>query len=52
MYKSISLLINLIWIADVFNLKGFECLDTTYPINFWAWVIIFLVMSCYNEERE
>ena len=55
MYKIFKSLIMFIWVFDVFNFKGFEFLDTTLPINFWAWLLIFIIMPAtfnfnYNKK--
>ena len=42
MYKTFKALITLVWIADILNLPQVEMLDTTYPINFLAWLLIFM----------
>lgn len=42
MYKTFRALITLVWIADILNLPQVEMLDTTYPINFLAWLLIFM----------
>lgn len=42
MYNIFSSVVGMIWLFDIFNFKFVEILDTTYPINFWAWVIIWI----------
>lgn len=44
MYKTVFLLVHIIWILDVLNIPQLEFLDTTVPINGLAWLLIFLVM--------
>ena len=45
MYKIFRALINIVWVLDILNLPFMEILDTTYPINGWAWfLIIFLAL--------
>lgn len=55
MYKIFKSLIMFIWVFDVFNFKGFEFLDTTLPINFWAWLLIFIILpatSNFNYNKK
>ena len=44
MYKVLYALIHIVWILDILNMPFMEILDTTYPINGWAWLLIFLVI--------
>lgn len=44
MYKIFRALITLIWIADILDFPQVEFLDTTYPVNFLAWFLIFLFL--------
>ena len=55
MYKIFKSLIMFIWVFDIFNFNNFEFLDTCMPINFWAWLLIFLILPAtgnfnYNKE--
>lgn len=34
-------LITAFWIFDIMNLPFMEMFDTTYPINFWEWFLLF-----------
>lgn len=43
MYKVLYALIHIFWILDVLNMPFMEMFDTTYPINGWAWLLIFVV---------
>ena len=42
------IIIKLIWVFDVINLPQFEFLDTTVPINFVGWSLIYLML--YADE--
>ena len=44
MYKVFRALLDIVWVLDILNLPFMEMLDTTYPINGWAWFLIFLVI--------
>ena len=35
-------IILLVWIADIINLPQLEWMDTTYPINTLAWLLIWI----------
>ncbi|HZK71087.1 MAG TPA: hypothetical protein VFD03_06155 [Clostridia bacterium] len=37
-------IIALIWVLDILNIKQLECLDTTYPVNTLAWILIWIVV--------
>ena len=44
LYKIFRALINIVWVLDILNLPFMQFLDTTYPINGWAWFLILLVI--------
>ena len=44
MYKIFVALLNIIWVLDILNLPFMEFMDTTYPINGLAWLLIWLVL--------
>lgn len=55
------LLIELIWLIDVLNIKGFEFLDTTFGFNtlFWSIIFIFIFIKAiiigskeYREKQQ
>lgn len=48
----VRLFIFAVWFVDVFNFPQFECLDTTYPINFWGWVVIGLFIPTYENLKD
>lgn len=54
MYKTFSAILNIIWVLDVLNLPFMEFLDTKYPINGVAWLVIWLVLGLeeYAEEHH
>jgi len=52
MYKTFLSLLTIVWVLDVLNLPFMEFLDTAYPVNTLAWLIIWLfipVMQGYVE---
>lgn len=44
MYKIFVALLRIVWILDVLNLPFMAFLDTTFPINGWAWFFIWLLI--------
>lgn len=42
MYKLFKSCLWLVWILDILNMPFIEVLDTTFPINTLAWILIFL----------
>lgn len=52
MYKIFYAILTIIWILDIVNFPGFEILDTTYPINFWIWLLIWIFLPSYKDIRK
>lgn len=44
MYKIFSALLTIVWILDIINIPALEMLDTTYPINGLAWLLIWILV--------
>lgn len=44
MYNTFKALLTIIWILDMINVPQMEFLDTTLPINFLGWLLIFLFL--------
>lgn len=44
MYKIFRALIIIVWVLDVINIPQMEFLDTTVPINFLGWLLLFLFL--------
>ena len=44
MYKIFVALLNIIWVLDILNLPFMEFMDTTYPINGLAWLLILTIV--------
>ena len=44
MYKLFIALLRIVWALDVLDFPCMEFLDTTYPINFLAWILIFMLL--------
>ena len=44
MYKIFDAVLSIVWVLDILNLPFMQMLDTTYPINGWAWFLIWLVV--------
>lgn len=58
MYKTILLLLRIIWVIDILNISFSiggvnvaEFLDITVPFNFWAWFIIWLLLPTVHEVK-
>lgn len=50
MWNIFRFLLEIAWIGDVLNLKGFEILDTTYSVNTLWWIAIWLIVYGINEQ--
>ena len=50
MYKMFNALLGIIWVMDILDFPCVEFLDTTCPINFWAWILIFLIIPNANAK--
>lgn len=48
MYKIFKACLDIFWLFDILNLPFMEMFDTTYPINGWAWFLIFLIIPSTN----
>lgn len=44
MYKIFDAVLTIVWVFDILNLPFVQMLDTTYPINGWAWFLIGLMV--------
>ena len=44
MYKIFNALLSIVWVLDILNLPFMEFLDTKYPVNTVAWLLIWLVL--------
>lgn len=51
MYKTFYAILTIIWILDIVNFPGFEILDTTYPVNFWIWLLIWISLPSYKDTK-
>lgn len=45
----IRFFVTLIWIFDILNFPQFEWLDTTFPVNFLGWLLIFMALGGVEE---
>lgn len=50
MYKIFKALVYIIWVLDIINIPQLQILDTTIPINEWAWLLIFLVLPSSEHK--
>lgn len=44
MYKIFVALLSIVWVLDILNLPFMAFLDTTYPINRLAWLLIWVFL--------
>ena len=42
MYKIFNSILTIFWILDIIDMPFMQMFDTTYPINGWAWFLIWL----------
>ena len=57
MYNIFYSLVSIFWVLDILNLPFMQMFDTTYPINVWAWFLIWMLMPTqtvvkYNNKEE
>lgn len=50
MWYIFKFIISLVWVMDLFNFGCVYKLDTTYPINFWMWIFIWILINEYDEQ--
>ena len=50
MYKTFKALLKIVWILDLLNIPQLELLDTTYPINGWAWFLILIFIPSADNR--
>lgn len=51
MYKIFNSLLTIVWVLDILNLPFMEFLDTTYPVNGWAWLLIWLFIPAVSQTN-
>lgn len=57
MYKIFYSIVSIFWVLDILNMPFMQMFDTTYPINGWAWFLIWMLMPTqtvikYNNKEE
>lgn len=55
MFKVLKTILIIIWVVDILNFTQFQFLDTTYPINTLAWLLIWILIpssSIYIDKKE
>lgn len=52
MYKIFKSLIIIIWIFDILDMPFMAFLDTTYPVNFFGWLLIFIFLPVFNSDNS
>ena len=59
MYKTLVAILLIVWVLDILNMPFMSALDTTYPVNFWAWLLIWVlipstdtIINKINNEEE
>lgn len=52
MYKIFYSVLSIVWILDILDFPQLEFLDTTYPVNTLAWLLIWIVIpNVFNDNR-
>ena len=52
MYATFYTLLTIVWVMDILNLPFMEFLDTTYPINGLAWLLIWLLIPKFVSSDD
>ena len=52
MYKLLYSAIIIFWVLDILDLPFMQMFDTTYPINGWAWFLIWIFLPSANTIVE
>ena len=52
MYKLGKAILVVIWILDILNIPCMECLDTTIPINTFAWFLIWCFLPSTGDKKD
>lgn len=52
MFEVLKFILSVIWFVDVLDFPQFECLDTTYPINFWGWFLIYAFLNSIENSKS
>lgn len=52
MYKTFVAALSIIWVLDILNLPFMEFLDTTFPVNGLAWLLIWLFLPGTEGDKE
>lgn len=42
MYKIFYSILTIFWLLDIMDMPFMQMFDTTYPINGWAWFLIWM----------
>lgn len=51
MYKIFYSIITIVWILDILNMPFMEFLDTTYPINTLAWLLLWIFLPATSQIK-
>lgn len=52
MYKIFNSILTIFWILDILDMPFMQMFDTTYPINGWAWFLIWLFIPSTTEAID
>lgn len=57
LYWLIRSSITVFWIMDILNMPFMKVFDTTYPLNTWFWILIYICLgglsiSCGKEKDK
>lgn len=50
MWFIFKLILNVVFVLDIFNVGCVSFLDTTIPINFFMWLFIWLLVYEYDDQ--
>lgn len=39
-------------LGDMLNFPGLELLDTTFPIDTWTWLLIFIIIPNASDSED
>lgn len=48
MYKIFRALLSITWVLDILDFPQVEFLDTTFPVNTLAWILIWCFVPAVN----
>lgn len=49
MYKLFYFALTVFWIFDIINIPFMEMFDAVYPVNTFAWLLIWIFIPSYEQ---